>query len=472
MRRTRSPCAAARSRCDRESSRRPGSRPARSTNASIAASGLPDLVRDARREPAHGGQPLRALEAGAGDAQIRVRVAQLGHRLLERSGAARQRLAHRRSMPRRPPRSRAGRSERARAAKPPAASSRVAIASCSSGATTRRRSSVTPNAGEERHVDREQQRDQRERRSAHRQRRRRARDEDRAVGSGRREAERLPGRARLEQRGTALERSGRECGARRVDLAGTAARRTRRPVGPDTPPDGAGQHLRSGRTRATRLGEQRASEQIALARLAGVEEQQHDDQRRRAHHQREARHHLGEQPAARRAGAHRTALLVSARVVVQAELLEPVAERAERDAEQVRGALLHAARRAAARRGAGRARSRPPGCRDRRRHRTRARRSRRAVSDAVACPSAGGSASASIHSPRESATARSMLFSSSRTLPGQAWARSSRIASSLRPRTGLPSSRAYFSRKWWTSSGTSSTRSRSGGSWSWMTFSR
>ena len=54
---------------------------------------------------------------------------------------------------------------------------------------------------------------------------------------------------------------------------------------------------------------------------------------------------------------------------------------------------------------------------------------------------------ASIHSPRESATARSMTFSSSRTLPGQACARRHAIASSETPAHRPCRARARTSRR-------------------------
>ena len=67
--------------------------------------------------------------------------------------------------------------------------------------------------------------------------------------------------------------------------------------------------------------------------------------------------------------------------------------------------------------------------------------------------------------PVESTTARSMTFSSSRTLPGQSYSISRSSASGVSSRSVLRFSSPYFSRKCCTSSGMSSLRSRSGGSW-------
>src|SRR2546423_885893 len=69
-----------------------------------------------------------------------------------------------------------------------------------------------------------------------------------------------------------------------------------------------------------------------------------------------------------------------------------------------------------------------------------------------------------IRGPGVSTTARSMTFSSSRTLPGQSYSVSRSSASGISSRSRFRFSSPYFSRKWWTSSGMSSFRSRSGGS--------
>ena len=60
------------------------------------------------------------------------------------------------------------------------------------------------------------------------------------------------------------------------------------------------------------------------------------------------------------------------------------------------------------------------------------------------CSTAGASDSSPSTGWRESATARSITFSSSRTLPGNRYVINRSITSSLAPCTGLPSSRAYF----------------------------
>ena len=62
-----------------------------------------------------------------------------------------------------------------------------------------------------------------------------------------------------------------------------------------------------------------------------------------------------------------------------------------------------------------------------------------------------------------STTARSMTFSSSRTLPGQLYSISRSSASGFSSISGLPFSSLYFSRKCCISGGMSSLRSRSGG---------
>ena len=74
--------------------------------------------------------------------------------------------------------------------------------------------------------------------------------------------------------------------------------------------------------------------------------------------------------------------------------------------------------------------------------------------------------------PSASSTPRSSVLCSSRTLPGQAWLRIRASASSLKPRTGRPVSRAKQRRKWWASASRSSGRSRSGGRWMRITFRR
>ena len=75
-------------------------------------------------------------------------------------------------------------------------------------------------------------------------------------------------------------------------------------------------------------------------------------------------------------------------------------------------------------------------------------------------------------SPTHSTAARSITFSSSRTLPGQSYSISRSSASGVSSRFGLRFSSPYFSRKCCTSSGMSSLRSRSAGSCTVMTCSR
>ena len=74
--------------------------------------------------------------------------------------------------------------------------------------------------------------------------------------------------------------------------------------------------------------------------------------------------------------------------------------------------------------------------------------------------------------PRQITIARSMAFSSSRTLPGQACRinTSSALADTLRHRAA--GGHANLLRKWLTSTGMSSRRSRSGGRWMQKTFRR
>ena len=60
--------------------------------------------------------------------------------------------------------------------------------------------------------------------------------------------------------------------------------------------------------------------------------------------------------------------------------------------------------------------------------------------------------------------ARSMVFSNSRTLPSQGRLINSRSASGEMS-SGRPRLRLFFSRKWLTRAGMSSTRSRSGARW-------
>ncbi|MNT52740.1 hypothetical protein D3C72_1897790 [compost metagenome] len=71
-----------------------------------------------------------------------------------------------------------------------------------------------------------------------------------------------------------------------------------------------------------------------------------------------------------------------------------------------------------------------------------------------------------------SSTARSITFSSSRMLPGQACLCTSSAALSVRPRSFLPYSALYFSTKRATSAGMSAVRSRSGGIWIGKVLSR
>ena len=74
--------------------------------------------------------------------------------------------------------------------------------------------------------------------------------------------------------------------------------------------------------------------------------------------------------------------------------------------------------------------------------------------------------------PSQRITARSSTLASSRTLPGQGYAVSCRIASTPICRAGLPMRRANSSTKWRASGGTSAWRSRSGGTWIGKMFSR
>src|SRR4029079_7271738 len=85
----------------------------------------------------------------------------------------------------------------------------------------------------------------------------------------------------------------------------------------------------------------------------------------------------------------------------------------------------------------------------------------------------GGRSEASTRGrPPDNATAASPAFSACRTLPGQAYTIRQRSAGCDTVMTGLPCSPQYFCRKCWTSSGTSSLRSRSAGSETGITCSR
>ncbi len=75
-------------------------------------------------------------------------------------------------------------------------------------------------------------------------------------------------------------------------------------------------------------------------------------------------------------------------------------------------------------------------------------------------------------SPGARISVRSMMFRSWRTLPGQSCAWSAAIASSEMRGGGIRRSAAKRARKWLTSSGMSSRRSRSGGSFTGTTLSR
>ena len=74
--------------------------------------------------------------------------------------------------------------------------------------------------------------------------------------------------------------------------------------------------------------------------------------------------------------------------------------------------------------------------------------------------------------PSATMVARSITFRSSRTLPGQSCASSTRIASGLAAATALPSRALNSTRNAWTSSGRSAFRSLSGGSAIGKTLSR
>src|SRR6185312_1379316 len=69
-------------------------------------------------------------------------------------------------------------------------------------------------------------------------------------------------------------------------------------------------------------------------------------------------------------------------------------------------------------------------------------------------------------------TARSMTFCNSRTLPGQLWVLSARMASSEKPLTGTPCLRLKRRMNSSLRNGTSSRRSRNGGTWIGTTFRR
>src|SRR5690606_38802289 len=77
----------------------------------------------------------------------------------------------------------------------------------------------------------------------------------------------------------------------------------------------------------------------------------------------------------------------------------------------------------------------------------------------------GGRSFSPMRFPSARTIARSIVFSSSRTLPGQGYASSSRIASASTPSMLSRSLRLYWSTKWCTSSGISSRRWRSGTRW-------
>ena len=77
-----------------------------------------------------------------------------------------------------------------------------------------------------------------------------------------------------------------------------------------------------------------------------------------------------------------------------------------------------------------------------------------------------------MRSPWQRAAPRSMTFSSSRTLPGQAWALSRAMASSEKSRMSLPMRGAARPRKNWASRGMSSRRSARGGRWRLTTLRR
>src|SRR5581483_1133718 len=95
------------------------------------------------------------------------------------------------------------------------------------------------------------------------------------------------------------------------------------------------------------------------------------------------------------------------------------------------------------------------------------------MGNAVPLPAiASGNNSGVISIPEESTTARSMTFSSSRTLPGHEYVSKGRMASGVMRRSGFSFSSENFCRKWSTRAGMSSLRCRRGGRSMVITFSR
>ena len=358
--RTRSPSRAARSSCARDASpsagialheleRRRGCAPiGLPTSCATPAASRPDRPRAAPRAR---GPPRVARSA-------LVRVAQLDDRLLEllRCGAASatlisfQRSATARALARPLDAARDAPRRASPISRAPRRAPRAARRRDAAAATRRTRVKTTTSAsasaantaaGRARSAQRRLRRQPR-----HASRRR--------AGTRRREADRLPRRAESQQDVVALLRRARGAstrasasGARRRSAVAAPARSTRHHSAP-----GTGGAAANAPQRATRRAAPARAPRAACVSWCW-KSSRHQHERRERHHDAEARQHFdaqlrrpAPQPGARQSRASASSVVG----VVEAELLEPVAERAERDAEELRGALLHAARALAARR--------------------------------------------------------------------------------------------------------------------------
>lgn len=251
------------------------------------------LVRHAGREASHRRQPLGAIEAGARAAQLGVRLAQVDDRLLERLGAARERVAHLVE--------RLGELGRlARALDRHAGAERAVAEAARRGREPpqRRHDAPAQHGGaehrEDGHVGREQQGHEGHRHHAQTPGggARQPGHRHPPVAERRREADRLPRRARSQQGLAELARRRRERERLGVGpVAALAARGGR--TGGEVPPARAGDDALPRRPRRPRLRQERRPEQIAPAALVPVQEAHRQDRRGRQHHQHEAQHHLG-----------------------------------------------------------------------------------------------------------------------------------------------------------------------------------
>ncbi len=259
---------------------------------------IADFVGNASRETTHCCEALGAVETAARETQFGVDVAQLGNRLLERGGAALQRLAHHVERG-----GHLGRLARPLDGQPQLEAALPQRARRGGEALERRDHAAAEQRcaerGEHDDVEREQCRDQRERRGAQPQRRRtrKPRHDHVAAGHRRCEADRLPRCARLHQRRTAFARVGGESLRRRVDPFARGTNGFSAAVRADPPPSGARHQRAVLLGQCPRFREQRTSQQIAQPRLVVLQQQVREHDGGREHHEPEARHHFGEQPA-------------------------------------------------------------------------------------------------------------------------------------------------------------------------------